>query len=125
MPLCTPRLPPHARSRLGQHGLFSIFEYTLADSDRQVRLSAAAMLASVLEHDPSLVRSLCLAQIKEKRPSIMATIIDNFLVEQDPGLRSQYLDLLRILLEPPSSALGLETETPVRAPLRVPPLLHC
>jgi hypothetical protein len=48
---------------LGQHGLFAIFEYTLADEDIDIRLAASSMLSSILDHDPTLVRSFCLAQV--------------------------------------------------------------
>ncbi|KAJ3066894.1 Platinum sensitivity protein, partial [Rhizoclosmatium hyalinum] len=43
-------------------GLFAIFDYTLIHEDIKVRLAAAAILASILDHDPALVRSFCMAQ---------------------------------------------------------------
>ncbi|KAJ3107197.1 Platinum sensitivity protein [Phlyctochytrium planicorne] len=84
---------------LGQHGLFAIFEYTLADDDIAIRLAATAILWSILEHDPILLRSFCVAQIKQKSTPLIDFIIQRFLNETDAGIRSQLVDIIRVLLD--------------------------
>ncbi|KAI9350073.1 component of IIS longevity pathway SMK-1-domain-containing protein, partial [Zopfochytrium polystomum] len=84
---------------MGQHGLLSIFEFTLADSNVAVRLSATAILSSILDHDASLVRSFCLAQTKQSAAPLVEFIIGRFLEEPDLGLRSQLSEIIRILLD--------------------------
>ncbi|KAJ3088853.1 Platinum sensitivity protein, partial [Quaeritorhiza haematococci] len=90
---------------LGQHGLFAIFEYTLGDSDVNIRLAATAILSSILEHDPSLVRSFCLAQVKQGHQPLVEFLIDRFINEPDSGLRSQHAEILRILLDTSTSGM--------------------
>ncbi|KAI8622308.1 component of IIS longevity pathway SMK-1-domain-containing protein [Chytriomyces sp. MP71] len=88
-------------------GLFAIFDYTLVHDDIKIRLAAAAILASILDHDPSLVRSFCLAQVKQKQPQLLISLlISRFLVDPDPGLQSQLCELIRIILETDDSAAG-------------------
>ncbi|TPX33217.1 hypothetical protein SmJEL517_g03825 [Synchytrium microbalum] len=90
---------------LGNHGLFAIFEYTLADTDMSIRLAVTAILTSVLEHDPGLVRSFCLAQAKNNHRPLIDLIIERFLQEPDSGLRSQFAEIIRVLLD----TTGLDT----------------
>ncbi|KAJ3066540.1 Platinum sensitivity protein [Podochytrium sp. JEL0797] len=81
-------------------GLFAIFDYTLVHEEIKVRLAATAILASILDHDPSLVRSFCLAQMKQNQPQLLINLlIDRFLHDPDPGLQSQLCELIRIILE--------------------------
>ncbi|KAJ3116847.1 Platinum sensitivity protein [Phlyctochytrium bullatum] len=84
---------------LGQLGLFAIFEYTLGDENISVRLAATAILWSILEHDPAMLRSFCVAQIQQKSKPLIECIIDRFLIEEDAGIRSQLMDTLRLLLD--------------------------
>ncbi|KAJ3233192.1 Platinum sensitivity protein [Chytriomyces hyalinus] len=88
-------------------GLFAIFDYTLGHDNIKIRLAAAAILASILDHDPSLVRSFCLAQVKQKQPQLLISLlITRFLSDPDPGLQSQMCELIRIILETDESALN-------------------
>ncbi|KAI8851481.1 component of IIS longevity pathway SMK-1-domain-containing protein [Chytridium lagenaria] len=84
---------------LGQHGLFAIFEYTLADEDISIRLAATAILWSILEHDPALIRSFCVAQVKQKTTPLIEFIVTRFLNESDTGVKSQLADIIRVLLD--------------------------
>ncbi|KAJ3194671.1 Platinum sensitivity protein [Irineochytrium annulatum] len=90
---------------LAQHGLFAIFEYTLADDDIAVRLAATAILWTILEHDSSLVRSFSVAQMKGNTRPLIDFIVSRFIEEEDPGLRSQHADIIRIMLD----TSGLDT----------------
>ncbi|KAJ3411746.1 Platinum sensitivity protein [Chytridiales sp. JEL 0842] len=84
---------------LGQHGLFAIFEYTLSNADLKIRLAATAIMSSILDHDPALIRSYCMAQAKQGNETLLDMIISRFVEEADPGLRSQIAEILRILLD--------------------------
>ncbi|KAJ3283863.1 Platinum sensitivity protein [Rhizoclosmatium sp. JEL0117] len=81
-------------------GLFAIFDYTLVHEDIKVRLAAAAILASILDHDPALVRSFCMAQQKQQQPQLLINLLINrFHTDPDPGLQSQLCELIRVVLE--------------------------
>ncbi|KAJ1543032.1 Platinum sensitivity protein [Cladochytrium tenue] len=84
---------------LSRHGLLSIFDHTLGNSDLSIRLAATAILSSMLEHDPSLLRSYCVAQASQGVKHIVDVIITRFLDESDLGLKSQLIENLRILLD--------------------------
>lgn len=84
---------------LGQHGLFAIFEYTLTESDLNIRLAVSSILYNILDHDPSLVRSFCLAQLKEQQVPLVGLIIDRFFQENDSGLQLQLTEILRSILD--------------------------
>ncbi|KAJ3296307.1 Platinum sensitivity protein [Borealophlyctis nickersoniae] len=84
---------------LGQHGLFAIFEYTLADPDMSIRIAVTAILASILDHDPSLVRSYCMAQDKQGQRALVDFLIERLLEEPDAGLRSQQAEIIKTLMD--------------------------
>ncbi|EGF82434.1 hypothetical protein BATDEDRAFT_34430 [Batrachochytrium dendrobatidis JAM81] len=84
---------------LGNHGLFTVFEHTLGDTDELVRIASVAILHNILDHDPSLVRSFCLAQVEEGHRPLIDFVIEQFLNEPDSGLRSQISDCLRSILD--------------------------
>ncbi|KAJ3350612.1 AP-1 complex subunit beta-1 [Entophlyctis luteolus] len=93
-------------------GLFSVFDFTLVHEDLKVRLAAAAILASILDHDPSLVRSFCLAQVKQKQPQILVNLlITRFLCEPNPGLQSQLCELIRVIVDTEDSSTAGLTST--------------
>ncbi|KAI8807911.1 component of IIS longevity pathway SMK-1-domain-containing protein [Cladochytrium replicatum] len=103
-------LQPSARTQfyrsLIQHGLFAVFESTLGDPEsRQTRIASAAILAAILDHDPALVRSYCLAQQKQGQKLLVDLVVDRFLLEKDPGLMSQHAEILRVVLD----TSGLDT----------------
>ncbi|KAJ3219304.1 Platinum sensitivity protein [Dinochytrium kinnereticum] len=91
---------------LGNHGLFAIFEYTLADSDVSIRLAATAILWSILEHDPAMIRSFCVAQIRQESTPLIDFIISRFLNETDSGIKSQFVDIIRVLLDTSGTDMG-------------------
>ncbi|KAI8583247.1 hypothetical protein K450DRAFT_222684 [Umbelopsis ramanniana AG] len=88
---------------LCNHGLFQIFEYSLTDSDVKVRLAGAEILESVLEHDSDLVRSFIVDQSKrdpkESSTSLIEVIIDQFTKDSDEGIKMQYAEVMRALLD--------------------------
>ncbi|KAH6576166.1 hypothetical protein BASA62_001556 [Batrachochytrium salamandrivorans] len=96
-------LQKHSRSdfyrAFGNHGLFSVFEYTLGDEDEHVRVASLSILYNILDHDSSLARSFCLAQVKEGQRPLIDFLIERFLKETDSGLRSQIADCIRCTLD--------------------------
>jgi hypothetical protein len=70
------------QSSLCNHGLFQIFEYSLTDSDVKVRLAGAEIL------DP-----------KESSTSLIEVIIDQFTKDSDEGIKMQYAEVMRALLD--------------------------
>ncbi|RUS19445.1 component of IIS longevity pathway SMK-1-domain-containing protein [Endogone sp. FLAS-F59071] len=78
---------------LSHHGLFGIFEHSLADPDALVRMAGAEILGSILEHDPNLVK-----QDKSKK-SLVETVIQRFIADPDLGMKAQFVEVIRTLLD--------------------------
>ncbi|ORY03121.1 DUF625-domain-containing protein [Basidiobolus meristosporus CBS 931.73] len=90
---------------LSQHGLFCIFDYSLPDPDSSVRIVGAEILCSILDHDPNLVRSYILAQVKQSRKPLIETVIERLIADEDIGVKVQYAELIKVLLDT-SSGFG-------------------
>ena len=84
---------------LASHGLFAIFEYTIGDSDIDIKIAIMALLSNILENESALVRSYCLAQSKQHQKSLLEIVIDRFLKESDSGLRSQLSEIIRMMID--------------------------
>jgi protein phosphatase-4 regulatory subunit 3 len=84
---------------LAQHGLFAIFEYTLNDSDLEIRTAVIAILSSILEGEAGLMRSFCLAQSKQNQKPLSELLVERFIVETDSGLRSQLREIIRMMVD--------------------------
>ncbi|KAJ1562283.1 Platinum sensitivity protein [Nowakowskiella sp. JEL0078] len=84
---------------LSENGLFTIFDSMLTDTLISVRLDTVAILSCILEHDPMMVRTYCLAQVKQGKKPLVEILIERFLNESDDGLRSQLSELIKILLD--------------------------
>ncbi|KAJ3188852.1 Platinum sensitivity protein [Gaertneriomyces sp. JEL0708] len=81
------------------HGLIDILTQYMGSEDLSMRTSITAITSQVLEHDANLVRSLSQAEVKaEKRPFVQL-LIDRLLEEEDAGLRAQYTEMIRTLLD--------------------------
>ncbi|KAI9033336.1 component of IIS longevity pathway SMK-1-domain-containing protein [Hyaloraphidium curvatum] len=85
---------------LAQHGLFGLFENTLDHSDGQIRNAIAAILASILDHDSSMVRSYSMAQVRHGtgRP-LVDLLISRMHEEPDAGIRGQAMEIIRVMLD--------------------------
>ncbi|KAF8940168.1 Platinum sensitivity protein [Dissophora ornata] len=85
---------------LSQTGLFNVFETALSDSDRKIKMAGAEIFLSAMEHDPNLVRSYIVKQAEEKSSKqLMDIILDQFLAEEDMGIKLQYSEVIRMLLD--------------------------
>jgi protein phosphatase-4 regulatory subunit 3 len=82
---------------LAKYGMFEIFETALAESNIKIRLSCADLVNNVLSHDPVHFREFLLAQ----RPDypLFHKLIDRVLLETDVGLLSQFVEVIRILVD--------------------------
>ncbi|KAG0054269.1 Platinum sensitivity protein [Gryganskiella cystojenkinii] len=85
---------------LSQTGLFNVFEAALSDSEPKIRMAGTEIFLSAMEHDPNLVRSYIVKQAEEKTPKqLLDIILDQFLVEEDMGIKMQYSEVIRMLLD--------------------------
>ncbi|KAG5456908.1 MAG: component of IIS longevity pathway SMK-1-domain-containing protein [Olpidium bornovanus] len=117
----TDALPGHdARSSLSTHGLFRVFHFAFQDPAANIRMAGADVLSSILEHDPGLVRSYILVQIRTNaQPPLLESIIDRLLTDQDFGVRIQFVEVMRILLGTNRVPGGIEALMEGRPPPRV------
>ncbi|KND02190.1 uncharacterized protein SPPG_02678 [Spizellomyces punctatus DAOM BR117] len=82
------------------HGLFNVLSTTFSNEDVRVRTAMTAITAHLLEHDANIVRTMTQAQVKAADgPPFIEMLIDRLLEESDAGLRSQYAEMIRILLD--------------------------
>ncbi|GJJ70899.1 protein phosphatase 4 regulatory subunit 3 [Entomortierella parvispora] len=85
---------------LSQTGLFNVFELALSDSEPSIRMAGTEIFLSAMEHDPNLVRSYIVKQSEEQTPKqLMNIILYQFLIEQDMGIKLQYSEVIRMLLD--------------------------
>lgn len=85
---------------LSQNGLFNIFEMALSDTEPKIKMAGAEILLSAMEHDPNLVRSYIVKQSEDKdQRQLMDVLLDQMLVEEDVGIKLQYSEVLRVLLD--------------------------
>jgi len=77
-----------------------VFETALSDSEPKIRMAGTEIFLSAMEHDPNLVRSYIVKQSEEQAPKqLMNIILDQFLIEQDMGIKLQYSEVIRMLLD--------------------------
>lgn len=84
---------------LSHHGIFSLFDSAFSSPDLELRLSAASILASLIENEAELVRSFILSQLRQKKPDLVSLLISRFLLEQDSGLKSQLAEMIRAIVD--------------------------
>ncbi|KAF2171724.1 hypothetical protein M409DRAFT_63331 [Zasmidium cellare ATCC 36951] len=90
------------------HGLFTVITFALRHHDASVRVAGTDVLVSLIDHDAHLVRGHIFKAISEKTVPLTDTLIELLLVEVDLGVKSQMADAIKILLDPSSSAAGME-----------------
>ncbi|KAF8935949.1 Platinum sensitivity protein [Haplosporangium gracile] len=97
---------------LSQTGLFYVFEAALGDSLPKIRMAGTEVFLAAMEHDPNLIRSYIVRQSEDK-PSkqLMDIILNQFLVEEDVGIRLQFSEVIRSLLD--INAAQAETGMPL------------
>ncbi|KAJ2310062.1 Platinum sensitivity protein, partial [Coemansia sp. RSA 2705] len=100
---------------LSQHGLFAVFEYTLQQGDRALRVVGADMLMSMLDQDRMLVRSYMLDQQSQahKEPTLLELIIQGLQGDECPEIQHTCREAMRILLDtvgPPFESMDMSTD---------------
>ncbi|ODQ70862.1 hypothetical protein LIPSTDRAFT_56782 [Lipomyces starkeyi NRRL Y-11557] len=103
--LTAKNLQPQQRSFLYtsfvKKGLFDVIDFALRDDIPNVRIAGTELILSIIDHDPSFVRSVVLKKANENT-SIIDTLIDLLLTETDFGVTSQVSEAIQILLDPTS-----------------------
>ncbi|KAF9575098.1 Platinum sensitivity protein [Mortierella alpina] len=98
----TTQMPTRASiyRKLCQTGLFSVFEFALADSDPRIRMAGVEITLSAMEHDSNLIRSHVVARADgSDQKQLFEIIVDQFLAESDSGIMTQFAEVIRILLD--------------------------
>ncbi|KAG0368633.1 Platinum sensitivity protein [Mortierella sp. AD032] len=102
---------------LSQTGLFHVFETALGDALPKIRMAGTEVFLAAMEHDPNLIRSYIVRQSEDKPPKqLMDIILNQFLVEDDVGIRLQFSEVIRSLLD----INAAQTETGMPLALDVP-----
>ncbi|KAF9366040.1 Platinum sensitivity protein [Mortierella sp. NVP85] len=85
---------------LSQNGLFNVFEIALSDSNERIRMAGTEIFLSAMEQDPNIIRAYIVRQSGEEgSKQLLNIILDQFLKEEDTGIKLQYAEVIRILLD--------------------------
>ncbi|KIH90290.1 hypothetical protein SPBR_00235 [Sporothrix brasiliensis 5110] len=106
-------LQPSARSSLYanflSHGLLHVINFGLRNPDVTVRIGATDILVSMIDHDPHMVRQTIYREMHEDHVQLTDTLVDLLHVEVDLGIKSQICDALKVLLDPVSIQVTVES----------------
>ncbi|KAF9439143.1 Platinum sensitivity protein [Entomortierella beljakovae] len=108
----TTQLPTRAGlyRTLSQHGLFNIFELAFSDTEPKIKMMGTEIFLSAIEHDPNLVRTFIVTQSEEKASKqLMNIVLDQFLTEDDIGIKLQFSEAIRMLLDTNTSQVDSGT----------------
>ncbi|KAF9174417.1 Platinum sensitivity protein [Mortierella sp. AD010] len=107
---------------LSQNGLFNVFEMALSDEEPKIKMAGTEIFLSAMEHDPNLVRSYIVKQAEEAVPKkLMDIILDQFLAEGDTGIKLQFSEVIRILLDTNTSQIENGMQIAMNAPPNLDP----
>ncbi|KAI9099921.1 component of IIS longevity pathway SMK-1-domain-containing protein [Phlyctochytrium arcticum] len=82
------------------HGIFDVLSMMFSHEDVTIRTAVTAITAHLMEHDANIIRSLTQAQVDAPNVKpFVQLLIERLLEESDTGLRSQYAEMLRTLLD--------------------------
>ncbi|PVU96464.1 hypothetical protein BB559_002382 [Furculomyces boomerangus] len=81
-----------------ENGFFKIFEYSLMNTDPDLRMSGAEILGFVIENDRSLVRSYILSDQKNEN-TLLSIIVKNIIDSSNIGVQTQCIEDLRLLID--------------------------
>lgn len=91
-------------NKCAENGLYDVIEYALLHKDIRVRLAGADVVMIAIEHDPTVLRSTIAKQQEEGKKPLLTTLYDLIHKEQDLGLKLQFFECVRILLDPSTLA---------------------
>ncbi|KAF2074192.1 hypothetical protein CYY_004510 [Polysphondylium violaceum] len=81
---------------LTSFGLFKTLSSTLDDENVQTRISSTEIILSILQHDPSILKSYCTPCNNSK---FLPQLITLFIKDKDLGVKNQIVEIIKILLE--------------------------
>src|SRR5579862_3044788 len=91
-------------NKCAENGLYDVIEYALLHKDIKVRLAGADVVMTAIEHDPTVLRSTIARQLEEGKKPLLTTLYESIHREQDLGLKLQFFECVRILLDPSTLA---------------------
>lgn len=91
-------------NKCAENGLYGVIEYALLHKDIRVRLAGADVVMIAIEHDPTVLRSTIVRQLEEQKTPLLTTLYESLHREQDLGLKLQFFECVRILLDPSTLA---------------------
>ena len=91
-------------NKCAENGLYDVLEYALLHKDIRVRLAGADVVMIAIEHDPTVLRSTIAKQLEQNKKPLLTTLYESLHREQDLGLKLQFFECIRILLDPSTLA---------------------
>ena len=91
-------------NKCAENGLYDVIEYALLHKDIRVRLAGADVVMIAIEHDPTVLRSTIAKQLEEGKRPLLTTLYESIHHEPDLGLKLQFFECVRILLDPSTLA---------------------
>jgi protein phosphatase 4 regulatory subunit 3 len=91
-------------NKFADNGLYDVIEFALLHEDLKVRLAGADVVMIAIEHDPTVLRSAIVRQLDEGKKPLLTTLYESMHREADLGLKLQFFECIRILLDPSTLA---------------------
>jgi protein phosphatase-4 regulatory subunit 3 len=85
-------------SLLNSLGVFQVLELALRKGDCEIRALACEIVNLTIQHNASLLRGYVLNQ--SQKASFLLLLVDGIVSEGDLGLKSQFVGILQVLLDP-------------------------
>jgi protein phosphatase-4 regulatory subunit 3 len=91
-------------NKCAENGLYDVLEYALRHQDQKVRAAGADVVMIAIEHDPTVLRATISKQQEDGMKPLLKTLYEAIHSEPDLGLKLQFVECVRILLDPSTLA---------------------
>jgi protein phosphatase 4 regulatory subunit 3 len=91
-------------NKCAENGLYDVIEYALRHEDQKVRAAGADVVMIAIEHDPTVLRQTIAKQQEDGTKPLLKTLYEAIQSEPDLGLKFQFVECVRVLLDPSTLA---------------------
>jgi protein phosphatase-4 regulatory subunit 3 len=91
-------------NKCAENGLYDVIEYALRHQDQRVRAAGADVVMIAIEHDPTVLRASISKQQEDGTKPLLKTLYEAIHSEPDLGLKLQFVECVRVLLDPSTLA---------------------
>lgn len=93
-------------------GLLNVLQFALEQLGQTARNAAAEILMTIIEYDANSVRAHVVSQVEQNSRPLVSMMIDLLHNEQDPGLKTQIAEAMRIIFDVGSDGGPMASQAP-------------